>query len=121
MLKKNYKDVEEKEAVLTDGTKVDGIYIRWLIDENIGAKNFAMRRIEVKPGDLGVPLHNHPEEHEIYILEGNGKFYNDQGEVEITSEGDFIYIPPNEKHGIDNIGKGSLIFLCLIPYLKNKN
>ena len=45
MLKKNYKDVEEKEAVLTDGTKVDGIYIRWLIDENIGAKNFAMRRI----------------------------------------------------------------------------
>ncbi|MFW9818614.1 MAG: cupin domain-containing protein [Candidatus Thorarchaeota archaeon] len=117
MLKKNYKDVEEKEAVLADGTKVEGINIRWLIDKNIGAKNFAMRRIEVKP-DQSIPLHNHPEEHEIYILEGNGKFYNDKREEEIGSQGDFFYIPSNEKHGIDNVGKDDLIFLCLIPYLK---
>lgn len=117
MLKKNYKEVEEKEAVLADGTKVEGINIRWLIDENLGAKNFAMRRIEVKPGQ-GVPLHNHSEDHEIYILEGNGKFYNDRGEEEIGGIGDFVYIPPNEKHGIDNLGQDSLVFLCLIPYLK---
>lgn len=117
MLKKNYKEVEEQEAILADGTKVEGIYIRWLIDENIGAKNFAMRRIEVKP-DQRIPLHNHPEEHEIYILEGNGKFYNDEGEEEIGGQGDFFYIPPNENHGIDNVGKDALVFLCLIPYLK---
>jgi len=117
MLKKNYKEVEEKEAVLADGTKVDGIYIRWLIDENVGAKNFAMRRIEIKPG-LSVPLHNHSEEHEIYILSGTGKFFNDKGESEIANQGDFIYIPSNEKHSIENIGKDSLNFLCLIPYLK---
>lgn len=120
MLKKNYKEVEEKEAVLADGTKVEGIYIRWLIDKNLGAKNFAMRRIEVKVGRK-IPLHNHSEEHEIYILEGKGKFYNDKGEVEVVNQGDFIYIPPNEKHGIDNIGKDNLIFLCLIPYLNNVN
>ncbi|UCC19308.1 MAG: cupin domain-containing protein [Promethearchaeota archaeon] len=117
MLKKNYKEVEETEAVLADGTKVDGIYIRWLIDEKIGAKNFAMRRIEVKPGQK-VPLHNHPEDHEIYVLSGKGKFYNDKEEDEIASEGDFVYIPPNEKHGIDNLGKDDLVFLCLIPYLR---
>jgi quercetin dioxygenase-like cupin family protein len=103
--------------VLADGTKVDGIYIRWLIDENLGARNFAMRRIEIKPG-LSVPLHNHPEEHEIYVLSGNGRFSNDKNEIEIAKEGDFVYIPPNEKHGIDNIGEDNLIFLCLIPYLK---
>ncbi|MFX1309742.1 MAG: cupin domain-containing protein [Promethearchaeota archaeon] len=120
MLKKNYKEVEEKEAVLADGTIVEGIHIRWLIDENLGAKNFAMRRIEVKP-DQSVPLHNHSEEHEIYILEGSGKFYNDKGEVEIANRGDFVYIPSNEKHGIENMGDDNLIFLCLIPYLKNKN
>jgi quercetin dioxygenase-like cupin family protein len=119
MLKKNYKEVEEQEAVLADGTKVEGIYIRWLIDENLGAKNFAMRRIEIKPG-LSVPLHNHPEEHEIYILNGRGKIYNDKGEEEIGGQGDFVYIPANEKHGIDNIGKSDLVFLCLIPYFKNK-
>ena len=117
MLKKNYAEVEEKEAVLADGTKVEGINIRWLIDENLGAKNFAMRRIEVKPGQ-SVPLHNHSEDHEIYILEGKGKFYNDKGEIEIGCKGDFVYIPPNEKHGIDNIGEDNLAFLCLIPYLK---
>ncbi|MFW9827407.1 MAG: cupin domain-containing protein [Candidatus Thorarchaeota archaeon] len=117
MLKKNYKEVEEKEAILADGTKVEGISIRWLIDENLGAKNFAMRRIEVKPGQT-VPLHNHSEDHEIYILEGRGKFYNDKGEIEVGIKGDFVYIPPNEKHGIDNLGKDNLVFLCLIPYLK---
>jgi len=117
MLKKNYEEVEEKEAVLADGTKVDGIFIRWLIDESLGAKNFAMRRIEIKPGQQ-VPLHSHPEEHEIYVLSGTGKFFNDKEEVEITNQEDFVYIPPNEKHGIDNIGKDDLIFLCLIPYLK---
>jgi quercetin dioxygenase-like cupin family protein len=119
MLKKNYKEVEEQEAVLADGTKVEGTYIRWLIDENLGAKNFAMRRIGIKPGQ-SIPLHHHPEEHEIYILEGNGKFYNDKGEIELVKQGDFVFVPPNEKHGIDNIGKGNFIFLCLIPYLKKQ-
>jgi quercetin dioxygenase-like cupin family protein len=117
MLKKNYTEVEEKEAVLTDGTKVDGIYIRWLIDETLGAKNFAMRRIEVKPG-LSVPLHNHSEEHEIYILSGTGRFSNDKNDVEIAKEGDFVFITSDEKHSIENIGEDKLVFLCLIPYLK---
>ncbi len=118
MLKKNYKDVEEKEAVLADGTKVEGIYIRWLIDETLGAKNFAMRRVEVKPG-LSVPLHNHQEEHEIFILSGTGRFSNDKNDVEIAIEGDFVFIPSEEKHSIENIGEDKLIFLCLIPYLKD--
>ncbi len=117
MIKKNYKEVKEQEAVLADGTKAEGIYIRWLIDENVGAKNFAMRRVEIKPS-LKVPLHNHGEEHEIFILSGAGKFYNDKEEVEIAREGDFVYIPSNEKHSIENIGEDNLIFLCLIPYLK---
>ncbi|MFX1502749.1 MAG: cupin domain-containing protein [Promethearchaeota archaeon] len=117
MLKKNYKDVEAQEAILADGTKANGIFIRWLIDENVGAKNFAMRRIEIKSG-LSVPLHNHPEEHEIYILSGSGKFSNDKGDIEIVNQGDFVYIPSNEKHGMENIGEDKLIFLCLIPYLK---
>ena len=120
MLKRNYKDVDAQEAILTDGTKAEGIYIRWLIDEKLGAKNFAMRRVEIKPS-LSVPLHNHPEEHEIYVLSGTGKFYNDKGEAEIANQGDFVYIPSNEKHGMANIGEDILIFLCLIPYLKNKN
>ena len=93
------------------------MFVRWLIDENVGAKNFAMRRFEIKPYGK-VPLHSHSQDHEIYILKGKGKFFNDKGEEEIASEDDFIYIPPNEKHGIENLSGEDLSFLCLIPYLK---
>jgi quercetin dioxygenase-like cupin family protein len=118
MIKKNYSDVENKEATLTDGTPVKNVYVRWLIDkEHDNARNFAMRRFEIKP-NTSVPLHSHPQDHEIYILSGNGKFYNEKGDDEKVMSSDVIYIPPNEKHGIDNLGKEDLIFLCLIPYLE---
>lgn len=119
MLKKNYKDVEAKPATLMDGTPVENVFVRWLIDEKTGAQNFAMRLFEINP-NTKVSLHSHPEEHEIYILSGTGKFYNEKKEIEFVNQGDFIFIPPNEKHGIDNIGEDNLTFLCLIPYLKNK-
>jgi quercetin dioxygenase-like cupin family protein len=118
MRKKNYKEVENKKAVLMDGTPVDGVMVRWLIDTHDGAKRFAMRRFEIE-GFKTVPLHVHPEDHEIYILEGKGKFFNDKGDHEIASEGDVLYIPPNEKHGIENLSADNLTFLCLIPYLKS--
>jgi quercetin dioxygenase-like cupin family protein len=76
-----------------------------------------MRRFEIKP-KTEVPLHKHAQDHEIYILSGDGKFYDDSGHAEKVESGDVVYIPPNEKHGIQNIGKSDLIFLCLIPYLK---
>jgi quercetin dioxygenase-like cupin family protein len=117
MIIKNYQDVEEKQATLTDGTKVEDVYVRWLIDTKSGAKNFAMRRFEINPGGK-VPLHNHPEDHEIYVLSGMGRFYNDEGQQKMTNMGDIIYIPPNEKHGIDNLGKDNFVFICLVPYIK---
>ena len=119
MIKKNYKDVLNKQATLTDGTPVENVSVRWLIDENDGAHNFAMRRFEIKP-ETSVPLHNHFQDHEIYILSGDGRFYNDSGQEEIVKNGDVVYIPPNEKHGIENIGNSDLIFLCLIPYLREE-
>ena len=120
MIKKNYTDVEEKQATLSDGTRVDGVTVRWLIDENIGAENFAMRRFEIEVGGK-VPLHNHEQDHEIYILSGTGRFYNNKQQENKVKQGYVVYIPPNEKHGIDNLGKDNLVFICLVPYLKNKS
>ncbi|MHA2005838.1 MAG: cupin domain-containing protein [Promethearchaeota archaeon] len=117
MIKKNYQDINEKQATLSDGRDVEGVTVRWLIDTNSGAKNFAMRRFEIIPGG-NVPLHNHPEDHEIYILSGDGKFYDDKGKEENVKSGDVVYIPPNEKHGIDNLGNDNFVFICLVPYLK---
>ncbi|MFX1427625.1 MAG: cupin domain-containing protein [Promethearchaeota archaeon] len=118
MIKKNYSDVEEKQATLSDGTQVEGVTVQWLIDENIGAKNFAMRRFEIEVGGK-VPLHNHKQEHEIFVLSGTGRFYNDKEQEYDVKYGDIVYIPPDETHGIDNLGKDKFIFICLVPYLKN--
>lgn len=120
MIKKNYADVEEKQATLSDGTKVEDVSVRWLIDKNAGANNFAMRRFEIKVGGK-VPLHSHEQDHEIYILSGDGRFYNDKEQENKVMQGDVVYIPPNEKHGIDNLSKDNLVFICLVPYLKNKS
>lgn len=117
MIKKNYQDVENKNATLTDGTPVKDVYVRWLIDNKDGAKNFAMRMFEIKP-HTKVPLHSHWQDHEIFILEGKGKFYNDVGATYDVQNGDTLYIPPNEKHGIENYDEQVLRFLCLIPYRK---
>ncbi len=117
MIKKNYHEVENKGATLSDGTPVKDVNVRWLIDNNDGAKNFAMRMFEIKPFS-NVPLHNHWQDHEIFILNGKGKFYNDEGESFNVQTGDVLYIPPNEKHGIENNDEETLKFLCLIPYLK---
>lgn len=117
MIKKNYHEVENKSATLTDGTPVKDVYVRWLIDNNDGANNFAMRMFEIKPY-TEVPLHEHWQDHEIYILEGNGKFFNDANKSHMVQSGDVLYIPPNEKHGIANQENEVLRFLCLIPYQK---
>jgi len=116
MIRKNYQDVNLIPATLHDNTRVKDVYVRWLIDKNDGAKNYAMRQFEIKKG-ASVPLHGHPEDHEVYILKGKAKFYNDRGQEEVVKEGDVVYIPPNEKHGIENIGTGDLSFICIIPYL----
>ena len=116
MLKKHYKDVENKEATLLDGSPVPNVYVRWLVDKDDGAKNYAMRRFEIKPSGE-VPLHSHPEDHEIYVLHGRGKFINDQGKEECGEPGDVFYIPSSEKHAILNAGNEDFVFLCIIPYL----
>lgn len=120
MLKKIWEEVENKQAVLIDGTPVKDVFIRWLVDKDDGARNFAMRRIEIKPGGK-VPLHGHPEDHEIFILQGKGKFFNDKGQEELANVGDVFYIPPSEKHAMENLGENDFAFICIIPYLKKEN
>lgn len=106
----NYRDVEAKKA--EEGAK--GLKVRWLITKDTGAKNFAMRLFEMEPDGFS-PLHSHPWEHEVFILRGEGIARGDEGERRF-GEGDFIFIPPNEKHQLRNTGNTSVRFLCLIPY-----
>lgn len=98
---KSAKDVEAEKMS-------EGVQIRWVISEKDGAENFYMRVIEVEPEGQGPSLHDHPYEHEMYILEGQGAVVGEDGEKPFKS-GDVIFIPPNEKHQLKH--KAALRFI----------
>ncbi len=92
-------------------------WIKWLISEKDGAPNFSMRLFEIEPGGR-TPLHDHPWEHEVFILDGKCKLVIGD-EEKILEAGYAIYIPPNLKHSFINAGERTLRFLCLIPNRKS--
>ena len=108
----SYRDVEAEKA--EEGAA--NLKVRWLITKDIGAENFAMSVFEMKPGGFS-PLHNHPWEHEVFILEGRG-LVKGGGEERNFREGDVIFIPPNEVHQFKNTDETKVKFLCIIPYKK---
>ena len=106
----HYQDVEAKNA--DEGASK--LKVRWLITKEMGAPNFAMRLFEMEPKGHS-PLHTHPWEHEVYILEGTGLVVSEQGEKKFKA-GDVVFILPNEKHQFKNNGEKTLKFLCLVPH-----
>ncbi len=94
----------------------DGVKIRWLITEETGAPNFAMRQFTVTPGG-STPQHTHPWEHEAYILEGSGTIQGGEEVVEFKA-GAVVYVPPDELHQFKNTGDVEMKFLCMIPHQK---
>jgi quercetin dioxygenase-like cupin family protein len=92
---------------------IKDVMVRWLISNEDGAKNFAMRLFEIKPSGY-TPLHQHDWEHEVFILEGEGKLKNKINET-LFKKGDILFISPMEWHQFLNNSKKLLKFLCIIP------
>ncbi len=107
MLSRDYRDVP-KEPVGEDKS------IRWVIGKPEGAPNFAMRVIEFQPGAV-FETHQHPYEHEIFVLEGEGIAETPDGK-EVMRPGVALYVPPSQPHGYRNTGEGPLRFICVIPH-----
>lgn len=110
MIVKHFKEVK-KENVNVEGAK--NTTIRWLLGEDSPAPNFYMRLFEVEPGGYS-PYHTHSWEHEVFILEGEGKI-NTKGKSFELKQGSFVLVEPNEEHQFENTGNGVLKFLCMIP------
>lgn len=92
---------------------VKGVSMRLLFSREGGAPNFAMRQFEVQPGGH-TPLHHHPYEHEVFILEGEGSLETVDGPKPIAA-GDAVFVGLNESHQFNNTGSVPLKFLCLVP------
>ena len=93
----------------------DKVRMRVLIGEE-DAPTYLMRIFEVDPGGV-IPRHEHPWEHEIYVLKGRLKVIIGDQEY-IVTEGYAIYIPPNVPHEYMNIGDETAMFICTIPKQK---
>lgn len=106
----HYTDVAPEKASM-QGAEA---WIRWLVTSRDGAPNFAMRVIELLDRGNIIPLHRHPYEHEIFIIEGRGHVRSADGEHAV-GVGDFIYVAPDEEHGFENTGNTPFRFICVIP------
>jgi quercetin dioxygenase-like cupin family protein len=100
-----------KKPVNVQGAK--GVGIRVLISKDDGAPTFAMRMFELEPGG-NTPLHRHPHEHEVFVLEGAGVLVHEGKNHSITRE-DVVFVPGNDEHSFRNTGNSTLRFLCLVP------
>jgi quercetin dioxygenase-like cupin family protein len=110
----NYKNIKSEPEM--HGAK--GVSVRWLITKKMGAPNFAMRLFEIDQNGSS-PNHEHPWEHEVFILDGEGEMESSEGKHAIR-DGDVILISSNERHQIINTGSKSLKFLCIIPHIDSK-
>ena len=94
-----------------------GVIKREVITANDGAPHFCMRVFEIEPGSSS-PSHEHPWEHEIYILSGRGVAVGEQGETQIAKDS-VIFVPPDEHHCLVNNGDETLRLICVIPLLNH--
>ncbi len=101
----------ELKPVVTEGA--ERCSIREILTSREGAPTFAMRQFVVEPGGH-TPLHQHPWEHEVYILGGNGRLQLADGQ-EALAAGDAVLVAPNELHRFECVGDQPLVFLCMIP------
>ncbi|OHB79753.1 MAG: hypothetical protein A2Z25_01415 [Planctomycetes bacterium RBG_16_55_9] len=91
----------------------EDVEIRWLISKEDGAENFAMRMFELQPGGH-TPLHTHPQEHEVFIVEGRGTLVYEGQEHDFGAE-HVIFVPSDKEHQFKNTGNGLMRMLCIIP------
>jgi len=90
-----------------------GVSIRWAIGQNMGAPHFILRVIDLQPG-ASTEHHQHPWEHEVFVLEGEGRVRYAEGELSI-GPGSCVYVEPGERHQFTNSGSSVLRIICVIP------
>ena len=112
---RHYTDVA-LEDVTREG--FDGVKARYIITDKEGAPHFAMRVFEFEPGGH-TSLHQHPEEHEMFLVEGELTAVNDQGMESALKPGHTLFIPSNEQHQLKNVSGRVAKIICLIPLLNS--
>jgi quercetin dioxygenase-like cupin family protein len=114
---KNVNDISPEEVTAFGST---GTTVQWIWGKDDGVPNFYLRRFVISPGNH-IGLHDHTEEHEIYILSGEGMVFDGTGHEVYIRQGNTLFVSPDEPHGYKNTGTSDLVFLCIIPRLHKDN
>ena len=107
----NYSQVPGKE-------ELPGVTMHVVAGPDDGVPNFVMRVFELEPSSH-TPFHEHPWEHEVYVVSGKGSVQSKDGDTQL-SPGDAIFVKPGEKHCFNNVGSDKFRFVCLVPLIDGK-
>ena len=108
--------VKHATEVPTQDVEVEGatgVKIQWLVAQDDAPETFYMRLFQLEP-DGHTPLHGHPWEHEVFVLEGEGSVVTPAGELPLKPHS-VVYVPATEEHQFKNSGSKPLKFICLVP------
>jgi quercetin dioxygenase-like cupin family protein len=88
---------------------LEGVFLKWMIDEDFGARHHRLLFIEYQPG-VGIGLHDHTFEEAYFILEGEVQATLD-GAVYNLTPGDFVWTGVGCVHAFRNVGTAPVRWL----------
>ena len=98
-----------KDVEVTPGHGVNMIH-RVIMGKEISEKFTVVYNILQEGGKGPYPPHKHMREHCLFVVKGRGRTTSG-GESRVVEAGDFIFIPSNELHSNENIGKEEFHFI----------
>lgn len=108
---RNFHKVEKRDAYMRDNSR--GVSLRVAISEEDGAKELTLTVYELDP-DGFTPLHSHPWEHAVFVVQGSGKVMDGKQECSLERN-DVLYIAADEKHQIKNTGESNMVLISVVP------
>jgi quercetin dioxygenase-like cupin family protein len=91
------------------------VQVQYLIDDRHGSDRFALRLYTVQKGGH-TPLDEHPYEHQVYVLSGQGLLRESKGPdapLKTVKAKDVFFIPSNAVHQFSNVHDEPFVFLCV--------
>jgi quercetin dioxygenase-like cupin family protein len=88
---------------------LEGVFLKWLIDENVGAAHHRLLFIEYQPG-VGIGLHDHTFEEGYFILSGEVEATLD-GKVYRAGPGNVLWTGVGCVHAFRNVSAAPVLWL----------
>jgi mannose-6-phosphate isomerase-like protein (cupin superfamily) len=98
--------VDQRQNVLKG---LEGVFLKWLIDENVGAVHHRLLFIEYQPG-VGIALHDHTFEEGYFILSGEVEATLD-GQVYRAGPGNVLWTGVGCVHAFRNVSAAPVLWL----------